>query len=82
MALYVNKLRTRYGSMRFCHLLADSQDELHATALALGMDRRNFQTDGIPHYDLSLTKREKAIARGAQVIGRAQLRELVRRFRG
>jgi hypothetical protein len=82
MAAYVNKLRTRYGSLRFCHLLADSQDELHAMALKLGMDRRNFQTDGIPHYDLSLAKRDSAIAAGAQVIGRAQLLQLVRRFRG
>ena len=80
MSVYVNKLRARYGGLTLCHLLADSVEELHAMAARIGVERGLFQQDRIPHYDLSRTKREEAIAAGALVIDRQQLEQLMGRF--
>jgi hypothetical protein len=82
MAVYVNKLRTRFGGLSLCHLLADSLDELHAMAARIGLERNLFNLDMIPHYDLSRGKRLEAIAEGAVVIDRQQLAILAQRFGG
>ena len=81
MAVYVNKLRTRFGSMSLCHLLADTEDELHAMAARIGLEPGLRQDGVVPHYDLSLAKRDAAIAEGAIVIDRRQLKELIRKYR-
>jgi hypothetical protein len=81
MSVYVNKLRTRYGGLSLCHLLADSPSELHEMAAILGLEPSLFQADKIPHYDLSLAKRDQAIAAGALVIDRAQLALLMVKYR-
>jgi len=80
MAVYVNKLRPRFGGLSLCHLLADSLDELHAMARKISVEPSLFQHDHIPHYDLSRAKREQAIAAGAKVIDRHELALLVERF--
>ncbi len=80
MTVYVNKLRVRYGRMTLCHLLADDLGELHAMAQSLGLDRSWFQPGALPHYDISLAVRGRAIAAGAQVINRAELALLARRY--
>jgi hypothetical protein len=80
MAVYVNKLRTRYGSLTLCHLLADTLPELHFMAERLGLGPELFQQDPIPHYDLSLARREQAIAAGASVIDRQGLAEVMTIF--
>jgi len=63
-----------------CHLLADTLDELHAMAARIGMEKLLFQNETIPHYDISRTKRELAIAAGAIVIDRHQLADLIRKY--
>ena len=54
---------------RWCHLLADELDELHAFAAGLGLRRAWFQErPGRPwkdHYDLPEDRRGDAIRRGA-----------------
>jgi hypothetical protein len=80
MAVYVNKLRTRFGGLSLCHLLADSLEELHAAAQKIGVDPALFQRDQIPHYDLSRAKREQAIKAGAKVIDRQGLAALVQTY--
>jgi hypothetical protein len=77
MSVYVNKLRTRYGGLTLCHLLADTLPELHDMARRLGLGPELFQQDRIPHYDLSRARRDQAIADGAKVIDRHQLAELM-----
>lgn len=67
-----------------CHLIADSLDELHAFAAGLGMRRGWFQGRGrMPHYDLTSTLRQAAVAAGAIELDRrafvAKKREISRR---
>lgn len=68
MAVYVDGLREwgwRLG--KSCHLIADTEEELHAFAARIGLRRAWAQgsRSGIPHYDLTVSRRERAIAAGA-----------------
>lgn len=58
-----------------CHL-TDTLEELHAFAARLGLKRAWFQDHRIaPHYDLTASKRERALELGAVfVAGKAQAR--------
>lgn len=79
MTVYVDDAVTLWRGQRWAHLMADSLDELHAFAQALGVPRRAFQnkTSGA-HYDVTAPLREQAIARGALAISRHRDRALVR----
>jgi hypothetical protein len=59
--------------------MADTLDELHAFAAALGMPRHAFQdrTSGA-HYDVTAELRERAIGLGAVPISRHRDREQMR----
>jgi hypothetical protein len=52
---------------RWCHMWADTEDELHTMAKRIGMRREWFQDNGrsLPHYDLVPTRRTAAIKIGA-----------------
>lgn len=68
MTAYVDDVRHRFGRMTMCHMWADTPDELHALAAAIGVQRRWFQTPpkaSWDHYDISLGMKDKAIALGA-----------------
>lgn len=70
MAVYVDPLweRTPKKGWRWsksCHLFADSLEELHAFAESIGMKREWFQDAKLPHYDLTETRRKKAVTKGA-----------------
>lgn len=59
-----------------CHMIADTEIELHELAAKIGLKRSWFQTDSIlNHYDLTGNKRKLAIANGAIEINRKQLCE-------
>lgn len=62
MAVYVDDMRARYRRMIMCHMVADTEVELHAMADAIGVARRWHQGD---HYDICLSKRKQAVAAGA-----------------
>lgn len=62
MTVYVDNMRAPDGRMVMCHMIADSVNELHAMADAIGVARRWYQGD---HYDIALSKRSLAIAKGA-----------------
>ncbi len=50
----------------YCHLLADTRDELHAFAAAVGMPRVAFQDHPWRwHYDLPAVLRPRAVELGA-----------------
>lgn len=68
MAVYVDDMKAKFGRMVMCHMLADTDDELHAMAAQIGVARRWWQspakTSG-SHYDIALSKRAMAVQHGA-----------------
>ncbi len=64
----------------WCHLFADTLDELHAAARMLGLKRSWFQcqpTGRHPHYDLTGGVLAKAQALYPRITGRAKFEMLV-----
>lgn len=70
MTVYVDNMRAAFGRMVMCHMIADTDDELHAMADRIGVARRWYQDD---HYDIALSKRALAVAAGAREITQRQL---------
>ena len=88
MPCYVDRLQS--GQVRgcrarsWCHLIADSLDELHAMAAAVGMRREWFQASppaSTPHYDLVPSRRAEAVRRGAIELDRSAFVGKVRELR-
>lgn len=80
MPTYVDDMRAPYGRMIMCHLLADSDEELHAMAARIGVARRWHQKPGTPHshYDICLSKRALAVKLGAIEIDRAGVAAIIK----
>lgn len=67
--VYVDEAVWEWRGQLWCHLLADSIDELHEFAGRLGLRRTWFQgSSRFPHYDLTANKRLQAIRLGAQAV--------------
>ena len=72
MTVYVDELQSNvvnsanFPFKKFCHMTADTFEELHAMADKIGLQRDWFQPDDIhPHYDLTSSKRGLALQSGA-----------------
>lgn len=81
MSVYVDELNTYETKLRYkvwCHMTADSEDELHAMADLIGLKREWFQArTRTPHYDLVPSKRALAVKHGAiEETGRARVRRI------
>lgn len=66
MSVYVDRLQNwgwRYGAS--CHLIADDVEELHSFAVNIGMRKEWFQPQSSPHYDLTKSRRLRAVLNGA-----------------
>ena len=77
MATYVDRATWRKSkagprSPNYCHLTADTIDELHAMARLVGL-KSGFQRYSYPHYDLTETRRALAVGAGALEITSKQL---------
>lgn len=87
MAVYVDDMHTdamgQYRGMKMSHMIADTDEELHAMADRIGVQRRWFQHPGTPgrHYDIALSKRALAVAAGAVQITMRQAAAMVSRRR-
>lgn len=87
MAVYVDALLPwgwvlRGRRVPSCHMIADTLDELHEFAAAIGMRRAWFQDKAsTPHYDLTAARRIDAVARGALELDRQAFTALARRLR-
>jgi Protein of unknown function (DUF4031) len=74
MTVYVDTMQAPFKGMLMCHMIADSEPELHAMAAAIGMQRKSYQRD---HYDVSMDMKQLAIQRGAREIGVRELAAMV-----
>lgn len=80
MTVFVDGLESwgwvlRGRKVQSCHMFTDSADltELHRVAGLIGMKRAWFQEHRVaPHYDLTPSRREAAIAAGAVSVGRRE----------
>ena len=82
MTVYVDSARHPFGRMLMCHMIADTLDELHGMADAIGVDRKWFQSNAsFPHYDICQSKRQLAIAAGAVVVDNRALAHKMRELR-
>lgn len=81
MAVYVDDARNPFRGHLMCHMIADTLDELHAMADAIGMERRWFQPRSFPHYDLPQAQRRAALDHGAIPVDRRGIVHVMRRLR-
>jgi hypothetical protein len=66
MAIYVDNARVKWRGRLWCHLVADSIEELHDFAQRLGLQKNWFQhAASYPHYDVTLETRQIALSMGA-----------------
>jgi hypothetical protein len=69
LAVYVDEPVWEWRGRHWCHLLADTDDELHEFAAELGLKRAWFQQRaGMPwkdHYDIPEELRRDAVQAGA-----------------
>lgn len=81
MAVYVDSAKNRLGRMLMCHMLADTETELHKMARKLGLRKEWFQNHSTPHYDICKAKRALALKLGAIELDRKQVVALIREQR-
>lgn len=66
MAVYVDDAVWPWRGQLWCHLLADSLDELHQFAQSIGLKKEWFQGHTkYPHYDMNENRRKIAVKKGA-----------------
>lgn len=81
MTVYVDHAENLFGRMRMCHMMADTEEELHAMAARIGLKREWFQPQSSPHYDVSKEKRALAVKYGAKEVNRRELVVVIQRLR-
>lgn len=68
MAVYIDDCRLAWKGKQWCHMVADTVEELHHFAQLLGLRRDWFQDRTMyPHYDITLNVKERALSLGAQL---------------
>ena len=83
MTVYVDAMEAQFGRMIMCHMLADTDEELHQMANKIGVNKKWHQKEETPHshYDICLSKRKLAIILGAVEITSEELVALIRHNR-
>lgn len=82
LAVYVDNVRVAWRGRMWCHLVADSLQELHEFAKQLGLRRSWFQhSASYPHYDVTVEVRELALEMGACHGNRIQIISCARRLK-
>ena len=88
MAVYVDMImpcapNKYWPYKKSCHLIADTETELHDFARRMGLKRAWHQKKPfhISHYDLTINMRRKAIKYGAEPISRHKFVVRVRKVR-
>jgi Protein of unknown function (DUF4031) len=67
VTVYADDMQARFVQMIMCHMIADTDEELHRMADAIGVSRRWHQAppQHDSHYDIAMVKRAMAIAAAA-----------------
>lgn len=74
LGIYVDNAQIAWRGRLWCHLVADSLDELHHFARSIGQKRAWFQADAsLPHYDITVEARVMALSLGAIPVDRRTL---------
>ncbi|MGB7287651.1 MAG: DUF4031 domain-containing protein [Salaquimonas sp.] len=84
MAVYVDQAIWVWKDRKWCHLMADSETELHQFAFRLGLKLSSYQgppKTRIPHYDITGFERDRAVRLGAQAIDRRRTVQLIQKQR-
>lgn len=90
MAIYVDNI-VDWGEIararglrhaKWCHLFADTREELHEFGSMLGLRRSWFQDDPVRwHYDITPSKRTQALRLGAVEVDHGFVADLMNRRR-
>ena len=70
MTVYVDNALIPYGRMLMCHMIADTDGELRAMALRIGVAQRWHQGD---HFDICKSRRALAIKYGAKEVTQREI---------
>jgi hypothetical protein len=82
MPVYIDKANLNYRNMKMCHMIADTEEELHIMAAKIGMKRAWFQANAsFPHYDVCLMRKKKALEYGTIEVDRRTLVYKMREIR-
>lgn len=82
MAVYVDNARIVWKEYLWCHLVADSENELHLFAQRLGLKRCWYQKKAsYPHYDITIKQRKMALELGAIEGTRKQIIECAKELK-
>jgi hypothetical protein len=82
--VYIDEAIWAWQGRRWCHLLADTSEELHRFASQLGLHPFSYQgppKTSTPHYDITGFERSRAIALGARPATRAEIAAVARAAR-
>ena len=79
MAIYIDDAKIKFRHMKMCHMIADSDAELMEFAKRLGLLPEWKHKD---HFDVCISKRDRAIELGAIEITQVELSQKVIRQRG
>ena len=82
VAIYVDRASIQFRDKIWCHMMADTLEELHQFAQQLNIDARLFhRVASYPHYDITLEMRVVAIVHGAIDADRRTIIECGRRLK-
>ncbi len=84
MAVYVDAPIWHFVGRRWCHLMADQEEELHRFAARLGLKRSSYQgppKTSAAHYDITGFERDRAVRLGAVECSREEIVAIFRRVR-
>lgn len=67
--MYVDNAFVERRGRYWCHLIADSVEELHEFATSFGLSKHAFHRGArIPHYDITAPQRQQVLARGVRAV--------------
>jgi len=82
MAIYVDFVCIEFRGHKWCHMLADTLQELHEFAALIDVDKRLFHRNAsYPHYDVTVQMRETAIEYGALPSDRRKIIECAKKLK-